>query len=885
MYMNVAVDAGAVREFLTIISEHVLKLAKGNGHPGVLQLCCLSPHDDRIIPHRFALDDVESIVTTAIGAANASFNVYLEARTVRPDLRGCERGKLEDTASVFALVVDSDQDKGKAGQVTARPSLAIETSPGNFHYWYLFDRAIDGPQAKTIGDVLRRATGSDQDTGVVTQGYRVPGTPNFPSKTKQARGRVTIEPTRIAEWTMREWDPAELLAAHERASVATPQPSPATGAAGPAIADESSLPDELLRVIREGGVSKGLGVAQDTSRSGLFFHVVGELKKRRWSIAQIQALFEKYPNGVAAKYAGRLEGAIAGAYAKVENGGGLNGAAPGGASVSPSPVGPAPQGSAPGPAPGATAGTSGGVPPSSASSSSPGANAAHVYILPTIRLRDGQLPHIVEETERALIASGAPIFTRAGVLVYPADERVPAADGGQTISARLGEYSTYSLLDKVARAAIYQRYNMRRKAWADIDPPKDLVRMVLERGHSWSFPRITGVITTPTLRADGSLLDAPGYDARTELFLMPSVGLPSLPAKPTHKEALAALELLKGLLVEFSFQQKRLDQAVALSGILTALLRGSLPAAPVYLVRASTPGTGKSYLVDVIAAIATGRVCPVISASRNSEESEKRIGAVLLSGSSIVSLDNLTHDLGSEILCQVSERPMVRIRVLGRSEMPICECRTAMFATGNNVTFSGDMVRRGLLCNLETLQERPELREFKQDALVRAGAERATYVAAALTLVRAYLVAGAPSVCGAFGSYAAWSRMARSPLVWLGEPDPVSSLDTIRDEDVELTNIRELFGLWKDHLRLDMPYTTARILEIANEETPPLLIPHPLKGLLLKVAAVRGRETEISPERTGQWMRRISGRVVNGLRLVREQGRAHTAVFRLVETS
>jgi len=58
-------------------------------------------------------------------------------------------------------------------------------------------------------------------------------------------------------------------------------------------------------------------------------------------------------------------------------------------------------------------------------------------------------------------------------------------------------------------------------------------------------------------------------------------------------------------------------------------------------MRASTPGTGKSYLVDVIAVVATGQLCPVITASKNAEETEKRIGAILLSGIPIVSLDNL----------------------------------------------------------------------------------------------------------------------------------------------------------------------------------------------------------------------------------------------------
>lgn len=255
---------------------------------------------------------------------------------------------------------------------------------------------------------------------------------------------------------------------------------------------------------------------------------------------------------------------------------------------------------------------------------------------------------------------------------------------------------------------------------------------------------------------------------------------------------------------------------------------------------------------------------------------------MLLSGSPIVSLDNVAHDLGGELLCQITERPIVRIRILGRSEMPDCECHTAVFATGNNVSFVGDMVRRGLLCDLEALAERPELRQFRDDPLTRARTDRARYVAAALTVTRAYLAAGAPAVCGPFGSYAAWSNMVRSPLVWLGEPDPILSMEEIRAEDPELTNIREFFDLWPTYLRLDTAYTTARIIEIACDQSPNVHDMLWLKELLLRIAPKKGKESEISAERLGKWLKRISGRIVKQHRLIKGQGRS-VASFRLVE--
>ena len=73
--------------------------------------------------------------------------------------------------------------------------------------------------------------------------------------------------------------------------------------------------------IRNGGVARGNGAKGDKSRSGLFHYVVGELKKRRWTPEQIRALLEKYPNGVAAKYRGRLADEIQRSYDKLSDNG------------------------------------------------------------------------------------------------------------------------------------------------------------------------------------------------------------------------------------------------------------------------------------------------------------------------------------------------------------------------------------------------------------------------------------------------------------------------------------------------------------------------------------------------------------------------------------
>src|SRR4051812_7165201 len=145
---------------------------------------------------------------------------------------------------------------------------------------------------------------------------------------------------------------------------------------------------------------------------------------------------------------------------------------------------------------------------------------------------------------------------------------------------------------------------------------------------------------------------------------------------------------------------------------MTTVMRGAMATAPMHAIRASTPATGKSYLVDLCATLATGRPCPVIAVGRSEEETEKRLVARLLEGAPIIALDNVSNFLGGEFLCQLTERPLVNVRILGYSKTPEFECKSMMFVNGNNFFLFGDITRRIVLCNLDAGIERPELRRF-----------------------------------------------------------------------------------------------------------------------------------------------------------------------------
>jgi putative DNA primase/helicase len=498
----------------------------------------------------------------------------------------------------------------------------------------------------------------------------------------------------------------------------------------------------------------------------------------------------------------------------------------------------------------------------------PEASAAEA---PVIRIRPGRPDLGADAAAAALLATRLAIFRRGGTLVRPMMEVVEAAHDTTTVTAKFKDVCLATMSYILARAARFEQWDGRKEDWKRVDPPEKIGSMLLAGAGDWPVPTVAGIITTPTLRPDGSLLREPGYDQMTRLYLVddPALRLPPIPETPSRQQALEALGRIADLLAEFPFVAP-VDRAVALSGILTAVLRPGLSTAPLHAVSAHTPGTGKSYLVDIAAAFALGRRCPVIAAGKSEEETEKRIGALLLSGSPVISIDNVNGELGGDALCLLTERPVVKVRVLGKSDAPEIECRSAVFATGNNLTLVGDMTRRTVLCTLDAGVERPEMRQFVQKPFDVVSANRAAYIADALTVVRAYHAAGMPGRLPQLASYEQWSDTVRSALVWLGHEDPAKTMDTAREGDPETLAVREFYAHWQEVLTLNTGYTAVAIIAKANAMAPAYGdgdtgFEYPEFRDLLQRQAGEGRA--ISTRRLGKWLMRICGRVFDGFRL------------------
>jgi hypothetical protein len=362
---------------------------------------------------------------------------------------------------------------------------------------------------------------------------------------------------------------------------------------------------------------------------------------------------------------------------------------------------------------------------------------------PSIRVTAGERHKAADAGLAALMAAGTEFYQRDRSLVRVCQVQARSSAGDIILVPGIVGV-TPAILDRaLGQAVAWERFDVNAKDWVRTDPPRPVVAQIMDMAGDWPFPPLAGVLGCPTLRPDGSLLSAEGYDFATGLVLISAVTMPPLSDCPTRRDAEDAVALLASLLDEFPFANE-VSRAVAWSALLTPVLRGAMAVAPLHLITAPEPGSGKSYLADVASMIATGERAAVVAVAPNPEETEKRLVGAALAGHPIIGLDNCRETLEGDFLCQVSERPLLQLRPLGTSDKVRVTNTFTIFANGNNIAVAADMVRRTISCTLDANVENPECRTFLGDPLAAVRRNRGAYIAACLTVARAYIAAGKP---------------------------------------------------------------------------------------------------------------------------------------------
>lgn len=390
--------------------------------------------------------------------------------------------------------------------------------------------------------------------------------------------------------------------------------------------------------------------------------------------------------------------------------------------------------------------------------------------------------HLVTDDAINALAKHDKIYQRGRSLVVVSQDdaktkgSITRQAGSPVITVANNAVINYHLSES---ATFFSRSKGKNRGEHDQAPPKWIAEQIRSMPSWPNVRRLAGVIETPVFLSDGSILDEPGYHEASELSYAPNTSYPKVSDNPTRDEIEGAKSVVQEAFSDFPFEKAE-HKSAALAALFTLLCRWSFNGNfPVFLIDASAPGSGKTLLADVIAMLAIGRKIPRLGYTEDNTEMEKRLFSLAVAGDPALLFDNINSGStlgGSALDLAVTSRGSgLTTRAMGSLTSPVAPWDVVVFVTGNNVQLGSDTPRRTLQIKLLANEENPEERTvFKHSNLILwCEHNRARVVSAALTLARAWHVAGRPAHSGkAWGSFAAWSDVVRSIVVHHGFVDP-----------------------------------------------------------------------------------------------------------------
>lgn len=342
-----------------------------------------------------------------------------------------------------------------------------------------------------------------------------------------------------------------------------------------------------------------------------------------------------------------------------------------------------------------------------------------------------------------------------------------------------------------------------RKACA---PMVSTLRAVASNTYWPGVKPLTGVIGTPTLRPDGSLIQECGYDESTGLYLAPAVKIDLVPETITDGQVRTSREFVfSKVFGEFCWSTPG-DFANYLALLLSPMLRPYFKTTtPFGMVTATTRGSGKTNLTDAIGLVygQTSQVLP-----GRGEELQKKITSILIGNSSpVVVFDNIKEgsSISSEILATLITKESWDDRMLGASRNVEAHNDRLWLASGNGLTVGGDMASRTVMVRLNPRMAKPELRQFEMGQFsdwIRESGNREDLLWHLLILVQAWMKGGADrDTSHTMRGFTRWAQIMGGLLNFHGitgfltNVDDLAALDTDEEEwTVFLAKWHSIYG-------------------------------------------------------------------------------------------
>lgn len=371
----------------------------------------------------------------------------------------------------------------------------------------------------------------------------------------------------------------------------------------------------------------------------------------------------------------------------------------------------------------------------------------------------------------------------------------------------------------------------------------------------WPLPPLRGIVTSPVVRPDGTLIQTPGYDTATGLYLQPRVALRRLRPDVTADSLEKAKNIVLGqMLADFPWVQPS-DRAHYLGALLTPILRPYFHGpTPMFILSSTSSGSGKSLLKDIFKYAYGASDTPW---PENDTELRKSITTQLYTtGQPVIVLDNLPngYTVKSPVLSALLTAEHWGDRVLGANASVTMPNDRLWILTGNGLQTGGDNGRRALWVRINPNVPDPDQRDgFKVgDLRPWLRANTSTVVAALVTMVRAWLAEGARTVRTRKGDYSEWASMMAGLLDFLGVPGWMADRDDAMKQDSESATWAAFLIAWQE--RFDTEIVTAGAAGSALTEYVPR---HPKTG------------EPPSANALGSWLKARDGRFFGNLRVIR----------------
>jgi len=378
-------------------------------------------------------------------------------------------------------------------------------------------------------------------------------------------------------------------------------------------------------------------------------------------------------------------------------------------------------------------------------------------------------------------------------------------------------------------------------------------------------------VRLPVTRTNGEVeLLAEGYDGAAKVFTAGAL---------TYREDMDltdARAVLDDLLGEFVFGDTGRSMAVAISAMLTLYAYGLLPPKsirPVFFAVANDNGAGKTTILKCAAIPVCGHA-RIKSEPKDDDEVRKSLLTAVMEARPYVFFDNVKGHLSSPSLEAFATATAWEDRILGKSKTFSGENCSTVLISGNSLTVSPDMARRGLFVELFQEHERPADRQYKRELADNTLLEiRGNILAALWALVREWHAAGQPKPSRSSASFPAWARIIGGIVEHAGYECPLqpATLETSGDRDA--MDMHNLICAATGSL-----YTFGELVELGRTQ-----------GLFESVFAASSENSELEPKQRsilGKLFRRYDRRLFrDGERKLRFKvdGKGHNRRFSITK--